>query len=373
MNKLMMIAGLALLLGACGKESGEVAIELPSDFKENTIVVSHITLDNIYDAKKQDDLVIVNDTLEVRDGKAVLALKEKTPTWYYVVPPVPVRQQPEFYAVPGDKLDVKITNFDPLEYDVKGSQLMEDIMAYYSVTNPIQMEYVNLMSASDSVSPDAAKAIIDRYDDAVKKFVADHPDSHAVPLVIQDLDSEDFKQIYDNLSAEAKKSILMPGAVNYNKEVEKVFAERQAEQARKDEVAAGKTDAPNFTLPDLNGKQVSLSDFRGKWVVLDFWGSWCGWCIKGFLQLKEAYKEYGDKIVVIGIDCNESEDEWREGVKKYQLPGLNLYNGNDQKIYQDYKIEGFPTKVIISPEGKLVDLTTGEDPEFFDRLAAFVK
>ncbi|MDE6296559.1 MAG: thioredoxin family protein, partial [Muribaculaceae bacterium] len=86
-----------------------------------------------------------------------------------------------------------------------------------------------------------------------------------------------------------------------------------------------------------------------------------------------AYEKYGDKIVVIGIDCNESEADWKEGVKKHQIPWLNLYNGNDQALYEAYNITGFPTKAIINPQGKLVDLTTGDDPEFYTRLASFVE
>ncbi len=48
---------------------------------------------------------------------------------------------------------------------------------------------------------------------------------------------------------------------------------------------ADRDEAPAFTLMDINGKPLSLSDLKGKWVVLDFWGSWCPWCIKGFLAL----------------------------------------------------------------------------------------
>ncbi len=165
----------------------------------------------------------------------------------------------------------------------------------------------------------------------------------------------------------------MPFAELYNEQVQGMISDREAEEARKAEVASGNIEAPNFTLPDLSGKKVSLSDFRGKWVVLDFWGSWCGWCIKGFPALKEAYQQYGDKLVVIGIDCNESEEEWREGVKKHEIPWLNLYNGNDRAIYEAYDITGFPTKAIINPEGKLVNITTGEDPTFFTALADFLK
>ncbi|MDE6393778.1 MAG: TlpA family protein disulfide reductase, partial [Duncaniella sp.] len=87
----------------------------------------------------------------------------------------------------------------------------------------------------------------------------------------------------------------MPYAELLNRQTEEMQQAREAEEARQAEIAAGNVDAPDFTLPDLNGKEVSLSDFRGKWVVLDFWGSWCGWCVKGFPALKEAYTQYGKK------------------------------------------------------------------------------
>ncbi len=366
------MAGVAVLMSACTKD-GEVTITLPKDYKENTVVVSHVTLDNIYTATKQEDIVIKNDTLTVKDGVAVMKVDPKDPSWYNILPPVPQMMQPEFYASPGDNLSVTIKSFDPLDYDVKGTELMEDIMAYYAVTRPLQQEYMAMVSKSDSISAEVSKEMMDRYDNAIKKFVTDYPKSQALPMVILDLAGDDFKKAYDNLTPEAKKSILMPAADAMNKEVESMIKDRADEKARKDEVASGKIDAPNFTLPDLNGKKVSLSDFRGKWVVLDFWGSWCGWCIKGFPALKEAYEKYGDKLVVIGIDCNESEAEWREGVKKHQIPWLNLYNGHDNDLYVDYNITGFPTKAIINPEGKLVDLTTGDEPEFYERLAAFIK
>ena len=192
-------------------------------------------------------------------------------------------------------------------------------------------------------------------------------------MAIQELSGDDFKVLYDNMTPEARKSILMPYAQLYNEDIEEMMKERDAEQARKDEVSSGTIAAPDFSLPDLEGKTVRLSDFKGKWVVLDFWGSWCGWCVKGFPALKKAYEKYGDKIVVIGIDCNETEDAWRAGVKKYDLPWINVYNGEDRAIYDAYGITGFPTKAIINPEGKFVDLTTGEDPSFFNRLAKFVE
>ena len=378
MNKAIPFAAAAILIMAsCSPDKGTATIQLPADYPENTLVVIHLTIKNMFEATQVEDLTVIYDTLAVKDGVAELRLDPAGPARYSIEPPVLATLQPEFYAEPNDALTVTIKSFEPLDYDVKGSELMEDIMAYNAVINPIQQEYLSLVSRNAEASPEQLQAQMQehmkRYDEAIKKFVADHPDSPAVPYVITDLSGDEFKQYYDAMTPQAKKSILMPYAEAYNKDVEEMQSQRDEEEARKAEVASGKIEAPGFTLPDLNGKMVSLSDFRGKWVVLDFWGSWCGWCVKGFPALKEAYKEYGDRLAVIGIDCNESEEDWREGVKKHELPWINVYNGNDRSLYEAYNITGFPTKAIINPEGKLVDLTTGEDPSFFTRLASFLK
>lgn len=134
-----------------------------------------------------------------------------------------------------------------------------------------------------------------------------------------------------------------------------------------------KIPAPDFTLEDINGNPLSLSDLKGKWVVLDFWGSWCPWCIKGFPALKEAYAQYAGKIEVLGIDCRDTKEVWKEAVKKYELPWLQVYNPGDNGLLEKYQIQGFPTKFIIDPEGNIANVTIGEDPEFFVVLKSLVK
>lgn len=131
--------------------------------------------------------------------------------------------------------------------------------------------------------------------------------------------------------------------------------------------------APDFTLNDMNGRPLSLSNLKGKWVVLDFWGSWCPWCIKGFPALKEAYKEYDGKIEVLGIDCGDTEEAWKAAVEKYELPWLQVYNPKGTDLTSQYGIQGFPTKFIIDPEGRVANVTVGEDPAFFDVLKILVK
>lgn len=131
--------------------------------------------------------------------------------------------------------------------------------------------------------------------------------------------------------------------------------------------------APNFTLKDLRGKEVSLSDFKGKWVVLDFWGSWCKWCVIGIPEMKKAYEKYHPKgLEIIGIDCNEPQEAWREAVERYELPWVHLYNpdGRGKGITAEYEIQGYPTKVIVDPDGFIYDIVIGEDPVFYEILSA---
>jgi peroxiredoxin len=151
--------------------------------------------------------------------------------------------------------------------------------------------------------------------------------------------------------------------------------EEKAIEAKIEAMQSGDVDAPQFAFPDINGKSISLSDYKGKWVVIEFWGSWCPWCIKGIPQLKEAYATYSPKLEVIGIACNDTPEAWKKAVEKYELPWVSLYNGEERggKIAEDYYILGYPTKVIVSPEGKIVNITIGEDPAFYDALATFLK
>ena len=128
--------------------------------------------------------------------------------------------------------------------------------------------------------------------------------------------------------------------------------------------------APDFELPDLQGNPLKLSSLRGKYVVLDFWGSWCIWCIRGIPGMKEAYSKYKDQMEILGVDCQDTEEKWKAAVEEHQLPWLQVRCPEDylQTLGQQYRIQGFPTKVIIDPEGRLVKVVVGEDPAFYTFL-----
>ncbi len=365
MKKIFALAICGLTV-ASAMAAGKAVINFPKGDKTLTIVISHATIDNLVNARRQSDLKIVFDTINVKKGKAVFDLNVASPSRFSIE--LAPKMAADFYAAPDENITVDIKSVNPLNYSVSGTQLMNDMTALSFITSPIEEQYYELASKG-AVTEEQLLPIMDAYDKAIKDFVKRNPDSPAAPFAILDLEGEDFLDAYKNLSVAARQSIMMPFA-----DVNVAKVEQQLEIERKQqEMMSGELPAPDFTLPDLDGKMVSLSDFRGKWVILDFWGSWCGWCIKGFPKLKDAYKQYEGKLEVIGIDCREPAEAWKAGVKKYALPWVNVYNGESTELLETYGVQGFPTKAIINPEGKLVDVTVGEDPTFYDKLARFIK
>lgn len=365
MKKYILISGARLSMMSCAAENKDVTVTLPADGPDK-IVVHHDLVSDMLSARRRTDLRTVSDTITSVDGKFTFSLDPKGPAHYMLE--ISDENVADFYASPGESINVAVETLSPIEYSVSGTQLTEDITAIEKLTAPLDKEYAAMTSSGQQPSEAQMKDLMERYDTTLASFLSKNPDSPAVAYVLLNMRGEDFINAYGNMTAKAKESILMP------------FVERQAEAARetiemqkkREAMLNGTTEAPAFTLKDLQGKDVSLSEFRGKWVILDFWGSWCGWCIKGMPRLKEAYKEYAGKVEIIGIDCNETEQAWRDGVAKYELPWVNLYNPKDSGLLEQYLVEGFPTKVIISPEGKIAEITVGEDPAFYSKLARLV-
>lgn len=90
--------------------------------------------------------------------------------------------------------------------------------------------------------------------------------------------------------------------------------------------------------------------------------------MKGMPDMKKYYEKYSDKIEFVGIDCNDSEEVWKKTVKEEGLTWINLYNGDSRAIPDSYAIEGFPTKILIDRDGKIVQVFVGESEELYNKL-----
>jgi peroxiredoxin len=131
--------------------------------------------------------------------------------------------------------------------------------------------------------------------------------------------------------------------------------------------------APDFTAQKVDGTNFTLSSLQGKYVVLDFWGSWCKWCIKGFPDMKEAYAKHKAKVEFVGIACRDTEEKWKAATAKYELPWISVLNPAANDLVRVYDVQGFPTKIVIDPQGTIVKIVLGEDPAFYDYLNTILK
>ncbi len=119
--------------------------------------------------------------------------------------------------------------------------------------------------------------------------------------------------------------------------------------------------APGFTYPNLEGEMVSLKDFKGSYVYIDAWATWCGPCIKEIPQLKKLHDRFKDEnieFVSISLDKSKDKQKWKQMVNNKNLKGHQLYakgKAFKAKLAQDYMINSIPRFILIDPEGKIVD------------------
>ncbi len=126
--------------------------------------------------------------------------------------------------------------------------------------------------------------------------------------------------------------------------------------------------AKNFVKKDMNGKMVSLEGLKGKYVLLDFWGSWCGPCRESHPHLKKLYKKYKDQVVFINVaqentkDLNEARKLWKTALKEDGMTWTQILNneGRDKcDMVRLFNISAFPTKILIDPNGIVISRMVG--------------
>jgi thiol-disulfide isomerase/thioredoxin len=131
------------------------------------------------------------------------------------------------------------------------------------------------------------------------------------------------------------------------------------EIALKPDLKSGQTDAPEFEVSDMAGRKFKLSDYRGKYVLLDFWATWCGPCLGEIPYLKKAHEEFKDRsdFVMISLSIDQTVNAPREFLKKNDLPWVQGYAGNESgtNVSGQYGVEGIPALFLVSPEGKLIE------------------
>ena len=114
--------------------------------------------------------------------------------------------------------------------------------------------------------------------------------------------------------------------------------------------------SPDFKGVDVNGKEYTLADFRGKYVYIDVWATWCGPCRQEIPYLKKLDEDYKDaQIVFLSLSVDQDKAKWEKMVKEQSMSGVQLHIGQNSSFQQAYKIEGIPHFILIDREGRIID------------------
>lgn len=117
------------------------------------------------------------------------------------------------------------------------------------------------------------------------------------------------------------------------------------------------TVAPDFILPMPNGGKLQLAEYKGKYVLLDFWASWCPDCRKDIPAVKSLFEKYGDKVVFIGVSFDIDRERWAKCVKDNGMTWKHvseLKKMRDAQIAKTYGVQWIPSMTLIGPDGKVV-------------------
>ena len=367
MKKIIVFLFAPLLMASCSHPGVKMSFE---GFENDTVVLVHAAIDDLSKITSDDDPLVSCDTFVMQNGHVEFASDAERAQQYICL--LPEEDYPIiFFTAPGEKLDVTVEK-QPygMNCEIKGSELMEKIGALEQEAGAFRNAAIEI-AKTEMFPEQKIDSLETKCNEVYSRFLRTNLNHPAVVWALMKAPADTVLQYIDLLGEDAKVSILTPILNSLKKQMERYAIVKNARES----IVEGKL-APNFVLPDPEGNNVSLQSLRGKWVVLDFWGSWCPWCIKGFDKMKEYYEKYKDQCTFVGVCCRDTKEDWLAAVEKYQLPWTNLYSDPEaqpaQSVEVIYAVPGYPTKIVISPEGEISKIVVGEDPAFYEALDTLV-
>ena len=364
--KAFAFASAAILAASCGnKDNTNLSGNI--DTESDSIIVKSVLTDRTEAA---------TDTIALNNGEFNTTVADSVPVWINITPlvdngkkaPLPSK----ILMLPGDKLTIS-GQLENLE--VSGSQLYDGLKGteYYklyrekdalrrAIREVYKTDTDEARATLDSLL-DASQDLDKRMNSAAKALVNEHPDNIAAgfaTLTMFDNDCiEATSLLKENVINGPLKDIIGNNVKNKQESIEK--------QKKWDSLSEG-MQAPDFKLKDLDGNVKTLASFKGKYLVLEFWGTWCPWCIKGLPMMRTYYEKYKSDVEFVSISCRDTDEAWRKCIEKYDMRWTQLFNGNDTEVQKAYRILGYPSKIIIDKEGKIAAKFLDEEDTFYQKL-----
>jgi peroxiredoxin len=345
MNKLYLIIGLLICIDSLGQNPFVLK------FKVN----ENLVLPKLYINATEGNLN-KRDSIEIRDNQGVFNGSANLMATIRISNRKNFADR-TFYAAPGDALTIEIAEISETglsDVMVFGSVLNEDYNGFIKAITPINKKIMEIAMERNKQprESDQYKAcelrIADLYNSKVveaEEFIRANPDSKASLHVFAEniISSENADEVFAVLTDNAKYNKAMVSGIE------------------KSLVREGLTkigiEAPEFSSKTADGKVVSLSSYRGKYVLVDFWASWCKPCRAENPNVLKAYNEFKDKnFDILAVSIDDDREKWLKAVEEDHLPWTQVseLQGWNTDAIKKYGVIGIPSNFLIDPDGKIV-------------------